>query len=315
MGIRRMVASGLLAVPLLAMSRSRPSLPAEATHRSVSPVVLTNVSRLPATVEVTITAAPARLDLVPGGSTEVFTYNGSSPGPTLEVHEGDRVVVHFHNRLDEPSTIHWHGMHIPFAADGSPFHPVAPGASFDYVFTVPKGSAGTYWYHPHPDHRTGSQVARGLYGALIVRAVDDPLPATLTEQVMVISDNRFRDDGSIDIPARHTMPGRIDEENGREGDVIFVSGAVRPTIAIRSGEVQRWRVINASAARVYRLAIPGHTFLHVGSDGGLMPWPAFRHMPDQDIRDIAAYLKRAVKPVRNKVPDSEGPPDFWASGY
>ncbi len=46
-----------------------------------------------------------------------------------------------------------------------------------------------------------------------------------------------------------------------------------------------------------------------------MPWPAFRHMPDQDIRDIAAYLKRAVKPVRNKVPDSEGPPDFWASGY
>jgi mono/diheme cytochrome c family protein len=46
-----------------------------------------------------------------------------------------------------------------------------------------------------------------------------------------------------------------------------------------------------------------------------MPWPAFRHMPDQELRDIAAYLKRGLKPVRNRVPDSEGPPDFWASGY
>lgn len=271
-----MAAATVLAVPLLAMSGIRSgSVPAPvgAIVRSVSPSVLTNASQHPATVEVTLTAAPGRLAVVPGASTEMLTYNGTSPGPTLEVHEGDRVIVHFHNRLDEPSTIHWHGMHIPFAADGSPYHPVAPGESLDYVFTVPKGTAGTYWYHPHPDHRTGPQVARGLYGALIVRANDDPLPRTLTEQVMVLSDNRFRDDGSIDLPARHTMHGRIDEENGREGDVVFVSGMVRPSIAIRSGEAQRWRIINASAARVYRLAIPGHTFLHVGTDGGLFETP------------------------------------------
>ncbi len=69
------------------------------------------------------------------------------------------------------------------------------------------------------------------------------------------------------------MPGRIDEENGREGDVLFVNGQVMPTLSIRPGEVQRWRIINASAARVYRLAIPGQTFLHVGSDGGLFEKP------------------------------------------
>jgi FtsP/CotA-like multicopper oxidase with cupredoxin domain len=69
------------------------------------------------------------------------------------------------------------------------------------------------------------------------------------------------------------MPGRIDQENGREGDVLFVNGQLMPTITIRPGEVQRWRVINASAARVYRLAIPGQTFLHVGSDGGLFERP------------------------------------------
>jgi FtsP/CotA-like multicopper oxidase with cupredoxin domain len=69
------------------------------------------------------------------------------------------------------------------------------------------------------------------------------------------------------------VKGRIDQENGREGDIVFVNGHVMPTIRIRSGEVQRWRVINASAARVYRLSIPGQTFLHVGTDGGLFEHP------------------------------------------
>jgi FtsP/CotA-like multicopper oxidase with cupredoxin domain len=69
------------------------------------------------------------------------------------------------------------------------------------------------------------------------------------------------------------MPGRIDSENGREGDVLLVNGQSMPTISIKPGEVQRWRIINASAARVYRLAIPGQSFLHVGSDGGLFEKP------------------------------------------
>ena len=225
------------------------------------------------TVALTLTAAPARLELVPGVLTDVYAFNGSVPGPTIEVEEGDRVVIHFQNDLPVPSTIHWHGLQLPFIADGSPFHPIAPGASHDYVFTVQPGTAGTYWYHPHPHHHTGQQVGRGLYGAFIVRAPDDPLPADLPEQVLVLSDNRFLPDGSFDFPEAHSMAGRIDAENGREGDVLFVNGTVMPTLAIRSGEVQRWRIINASAARVYRLALPGHTFLHVGSDGGLFERP------------------------------------------
>lgn len=225
------------------------------------------------TVELTLTAAPARLELRPGTATDVYAYNGQVPGPTLELREGDSVVIHFRNALREPSTIHWHGIHLPFATDGSPFHPVAPGAQHDYVFTVRPGTAGTYWYHPHPHHHTGSQVARGLYGAIVVRAADDPLPATLAERVLVLSDNRFRPDGSLDVRDPNSAGGREDAENGREGDVLFVSGAIMPTLAIRSGEVQRWRVINASAARIYRLALAGHRVLHVGSDGGLFERP------------------------------------------
>ncbi len=238
-----------------------------------SPPVLVNLSSAPNTVEVTITAAPARLALVSDAPSEVYAYNGRIPGPTLEVREGDRVIVHFRNDLPEATSVHWHGIHLPFTADGSPFHPVPPGGRHDYRFAIQPGTAGTYWYHPHPHHRTGYQVAKGLFGAIIIRAADDPLPASLPEKLLILSDNRFLPDGSIDLPDSRSPQGRVDFENGREGDVLFVNGQVMPALTIRSGEVQRWRVINASAARVYRLALPGHSFLHVGSDGGLFERP------------------------------------------
>jgi FtsP/CotA-like multicopper oxidase with cupredoxin domain len=237
-----------------------------------APAVLENASREPGTVEVTLTAAQGRLSLVPRVETDVYAYNGTVPGPTLELREGDRVIIHFRNDLPEETTVHWHGLHIPWSADGSPFHPVAAGARVDFEFTIPDGTAGTYWYHPHPHHRTAPQVAKGLYGAIIVRAPDDPLP-DIPEKLLILSDNRFLEDGSIDVPDRHTPAGNIDFENGREGDVLFVNGQIMPAISLRAGEVQRWRVVNASAARMYRLAIPGHELLHVGSDAGLFEKP------------------------------------------
>jgi FtsP/CotA-like multicopper oxidase with cupredoxin domain len=236
------------------------------------PPVLRNTSRAPATVEVTLTASPARLSLVPGASADAYAYNGSVPGPTLEAYEGDRVIVHFRNELPEPTTIHWHGLHIPAVMDGSPLHPVAPGASYDYVFTIKPGTAGTYWYHPHPDVRSGYQIAKGLFGAVVVRARDDPLHG-VRERLLILSDNRFRADGSVDFSEPRSLQGQIDEVNGREGDVLLVNGQLAPTVSLRSGTMERWRVINVAAARVYRLALAGHTLLHVGSDGGLFERP------------------------------------------
>ena len=247
--------------------------PVNAPPELSPPPVLKNISSTPGTVEVTLTAEATRLSLKPGVTSEVFAYNGVSPGPTLEVNEGDRVIVHFRNTLAEPTTVHWHGIHLPADQDGSALNPVPAGGSRDYVFTPQRGSAGTYWYHPHIHHATGYQIAKGLYGAIVVRAPDDPLPKSITERLLILSDTRFAPDGSIDLPDKRSMQGRIDEENGREGDVFLVNGQVLPTISIKPGEVQRWRIINASAARVYRLAIPGQTFLHVGSDGGLFEKP------------------------------------------
>src|SRR5690606_5119008 len=116
------------------------------------------------------------------------------------------------------------------------------------------------------------QVGKGLYGGVIVRAKDDPL-RDLPEQLLILSDNRFATDGSMDFPEPHTLHGRIDFENGREGPILFANGQIQPTISIRSGEVQRWRIVNASSARVFRLALQGHRMLHVGTDGGLFERP------------------------------------------
>jgi bilirubin oxidase len=229
-----------------------------------------NRSPLPNTVEVDLTAEPARLSLIPGKVHTFFAFNGRVPGPTLEVREGDRVIVHFHNHLGEPTTVHWHGLPVPVEADGNPMEPIASGGSYDYIFTLPPGTAGTYWYHPHPHHQAGRQVSRGLLGAIIVRAAEDPLPASIPEKLLILTDARVTSYGAI------VFPNDAIDEQGWEGNVVFVNGTPQPTLLLRPGEVQRWRVINASVARYYRLALQGHTFLHVGSDGGLFERPVPR---------------------------------------
>jgi hypothetical protein len=83
-----------------------------------SPAVLENASRTPGTVEVTLVAGATRMTLLLGVETDVYSYNGSVPGPTLELREGDRVIIHFRNDLPEETTVHWHGLHIPW--NGSP---------------------------------------------------------------------------------------------------------------------------------------------------------------------------------------------------
>lgn len=251
-------------------------------------------------VELTLTAAPARLSLVPGKTTDVLAFNGQVPGPTLEFREGDHVVIHFHNHLPEATSVHWHGLHIPVSADGSALHPVGPGGSYEYVFDILPGAAGTYWYHPHPDRRTGYQIAKGLYGAIIIRAADDPL-AAIPEKLLVLSDNRFTPGGEVDLPSPESPQGEIDEENGREGDVFFVNGKIMPTISIRSGEVQRWRIVNASAARVYRLSLAGHELLQVGTDGGLFEHPVPLHELVLANGERAEVLVRAIGAPGNRA--------------
>ncbi|WP_241301698.1 multicopper oxidase family protein, partial [Burkholderia cenocepacia] len=231
---------------------------------------LANESREPGTFRATLVAQPVARPLLHGARPTLFWQFGAGTqgpvvGPLIDVREGDTVEIRFVNKLPQPSTIHWHGLPVPPDQDGNPSDPVAPGASRVYRFTLPKGSAGTYWYHPHPHMMTAEQVFRGLAGPFVVRAADDPL-AGWPERHLFVSDLKLARDGTI---APNDM---MDWMNGREGQFVLVNGARRPRIDVAGDE--RWRVWNACSARYLRIAFDdGRAFEHVGTDGGLFDAP------------------------------------------
>lgn len=222
---------------------------------------LKNTSTKPQHFQATLVAAPTRLTVADRKQTEFWLYNGQLPGPQITVNEGDTVEILFKNNLPEATTVHWHGLPVPADQDGNPQDMVPAGEERLYTFTLPKGSAGTYWYHPHPHGRTSAQVAQGLAGTFIVRAADDPL-AHLPEQHWMFSDLR------LDTQAQISENTMLDWMNGREGQFVLINGQLQPNINITTHT--RLRIWNNCAARYLHLAIPGCQWQLVGTDGGLL---------------------------------------------
>ncbi|HET6896836.1 MAG TPA: multicopper oxidase domain-containing protein, partial [Vicinamibacteria bacterium] len=140
---------------------------------SVPVVVDTNPD--PNIVETTIVADEATVDIGNGVMANAQTFNGQLPAPAFNLKVGDTVIVHFENHLDHPTGIHWHGIELANASDGTPLtqNQVAPGGSFLYKFRVSR--PGIYWYHPH-HHASTNQVFKGLYGPIVIT---DPNEAAL----------------------------------------------------------------------------------------------------------------------------------------
>lgn len=227
---------------------------------------LTNTSGQAGLFRASLLAAPVTVPLLAGAPTEFWAYNGSLPGPLIAVDEGDSVEILFENGLPQATTVHWHGLPVPPEQDGNPHDPVAPGGKRLYRFTLPVGSAGTYWYHPHPHGTTPEQVYRGLAGAFIVRAKADPLKE-IPERLLVISDLKLGADGRI------APNDANDEMNGREGQFALVNAQRQPVLPFDRGGRERWRIWNASSARYLRLVLPGTGLTLVGTDGGLLERP------------------------------------------
>ncbi|OYD21411.1 copper resistance system multicopper oxidase [Oceanimonas baumannii] len=160
----------------------------------LAPMLASARSPVPATVTGHVpTLSGTEFDLVidetpvnfTGKARMATTINGSIPGPTLRMREGDTVTIRVTNRLKEPTSIHWHGIILPFEMDGVPgisFAGIPPGETFTYRYTLEQN--GTYWYHSH----SGMQELTGMYGALIVEPADaEPIRAD-REHVVVLSD-------------------------------------------------------------------------------------------------------------------------------
>src|SRR5690349_14938699 len=131
-------------------------------------------------------AAELEWEIAPGRTVRGYGFNGQMPGPVLEAKQGVPLEIEFTNRLPEPTVIHWHGLRIPAAMDGTEIvqRPVQPGETFTYRFTPP--DAGTFWYHPHLNET--EQLEKGLYGALIVRGADEL--SLDDERILVFDDLR-----------------------------------------------------------------------------------------------------------------------------
>lgn len=304
-----MIESRMWPVVLVCLALVAGSASAEHGGRSISPKVAKDLNPDPDVVEIVMTASERTVRLGLDKRVKMWTYNGGTPGPTIEAKVGDTLIVHFHNDLPESTTIHWHGLEVPANMDGSNISQgaVPPNGYFRYEFKLLR--AATYWYHPHVD--SNEQVERGLYGALIVRAPeqDDLLALPTKEHVLVLDDvllERVRshddddDDGGSESFAAYDDDDDDDEEsgsyriapplpedplaralmlaNGREGNTFLVNGKLankeeNRRVRVRRGVPLRLRVVNAANSRFMRLSIPGHRMFRIGSDGGLLEEP------------------------------------------
>ena len=178
-----------------------------------------------------------RAQRLPEGAMDGFThgFNGQVPGPTINATLGQTLEVQLINELDHGTTIHWHGLHVPYEMDGVPWQrgAIAPGGSYTYRFTL--NQTGTFWYHPH--FNTEGQVDGGLYGALVVR---DPNDDPATHDLVAIVDDRHEARRDTDQPTGH------DHGHGRLLRGWLVNGAAPGRFNVASGSHVRVRLINVS---------------------------------------------------------------------
>lgn len=183
-------------------------------------------------------------------------YEGTIPGPTLRVAPGDVLRIDLVNNLGGPMTnLHLHGMHVSPEGNGdNVFVTVEPGESFAYEYAIPTNHrGGLNWYHPHHHGDAGAQVGAGLAGALVVEGPIDRLP------------------GIAEAPERILI---VQGPSAADGSLRFtVNGVVNPEIAIRPGETQRWRILNASANNPVNLLLDGYPFHLIATDGNPLPEP------------------------------------------
>ena len=232
------------------------------------------------TVDTTLTMAKATVPIVgpPHPETEVWTFNGSVPGPVLRVPQGGRLRVTARNRLDQSTTIHWHGIRLPNAMDGvAPVTQpaIAPGQDFVYEFDLP--DAGSYWYHPHVNG--AEQVGRGLAGALIV---DEPNPPKVDRDIIWVLDD-WRLDRQASIVGNFKHPRDL-AHAGRLGNSVTINGRIPRGFKVRAGERVRLRLINVANARTFGLRFEGLAPMVIARDGQ----PVTPHAPDDDMVLLAA---------------------------
>lgn len=247
-------------------------------------------------IRLTIGHTPITID---GETSHAVTINGTVPGPLLRLKEGQRVRISVTNALDEDTSIHWHGLLVPFEMDGVPgvsFPGIKPGETFVYEFPIIQ--SGTYWYHSHSD----LQEAAGHYAPIVIEpAAADPVVSD-REHVIVLADHsemhphlifeRLKQQGGVFNYQRQTIAGLLAGEGQTLAeriewakmlmdptDISDVTGAVMTFLVNGHGPRDNWtglftpgervrlRFINAAAQMIFNVRIPGLKLTVVAADG------------------------------------------------
>lgn len=217
----------------------------------------------------TIVQQEADVEIVPGTTTRIWGYNGTTPGPLIRAQVGQPVTVRQINQLSVATSTHLHGGHIEAASDGHPTDLVQPGEFKDHHYSNNQLPA-TLWYHDHAMHETAFNVYMGLAGFYILEDNFERnlgLPSGEFEIAMAIQDRNFNSDGSLSYSGNTT---------GELGDTILVNGAIQPFHEVGTRKY-RYRILNGSNARKYELALSnGQDIIQIGTDGGLLDAPVNR---------------------------------------
>ena len=236
--------------------------PATGTHRVITP----NGSSLPSTVRKGVRVYHLRAEefdheIAPGLAIKAWGYNQSTPGPTLEATEGERVRIYVTNKLPEPTTVHWHGVFVPNGMDGVAGltqEPILPGKTFKYEFVFDR--AGTFMYHPHVDEMT--QIAFGMMGMIVVHPRSGEAArvrdyALMTHEMLV------------PIGAHRADPLAMNDFN-----VLTFNGKSFPAteaLVAEVGDRVRIRFGNLGPMDHHPIHLHGHAFEVVATDGGTVP--------------------------------------------
>lgn len=208
--------------------------------------------------EFRLVAEPVKRRLIPGRDMEVWGYNGSCPGPTIQVSQGDRVRIVLENHLPESTSIHWHGLEVPVGMDGVPYisqKPVAPGGRFVYEFTLHQ--AGTFFYHSHG----AMQEMLGMIGLFIIHPrkawtpqADHDFGIVLQEWAILPNSN---------VPNSANMEFNWLTFNGK-------AGPDTTPLVVRHGSRVRIRLANLGMDH-HPIHLHGNTFFVTGTEAGRQP--------------------------------------------
>jgi hypothetical protein len=236
-----------------------PGAGSSSTGTSSVPVTTLDVGDLPFTIEngvkvFNLVAEPVKQVIVPGRTFDLWGFNGSAPGPTIQANEGDRVRIVFDNHLPEPTGIHWHGLELPIEMDGVPGigqKPVMPGERFIYEFSLHQN--GTFFYHPH----MAMQEMVGMLGGFIIHPKTAYAPYVAKDYLIALQEYAVLPNSSI--PNSMSMEFNWLTFNGKAGP------ASTPLI-IRHGERVRVRFINMGMDH-HPIHLHGFTFWETGREG------------------------------------------------